>query len=68
MGAQLSASAKLGQNEFLRRFTGLEPISDNDPFWNQMLSFNWIRRKANSRIVVLTAKGETELNKLGVSF
>ncbi|HKB42745.1 MAG TPA: winged helix-turn-helix domain-containing protein [Chitinophagaceae bacterium] len=35
---------------------------------NQMLSFNWIRKKANSRIVILTAKGETELSKLGVSF
>jgi DNA-binding transcriptional ArsR family regulator len=35
---------------------------------NQMLCFNWIRRKANSRVVILTAKGETELNKLGISF
>jgi DNA-binding transcriptional ArsR family regulator len=35
---------------------------------NQMLSFNWIRKKANSRIVILTAKGETELNRLGISF
>ena len=35
---------------------------------NQMLSFNWIRKKSNSRIVILTAKGETELTKLGISF
>ncbi len=35
---------------------------------NQMLSLNWIRKKTNSRVVILTAKGETELNKLRISF
>lgn len=25
----------------LKKFSGLEPITDNDPFWNQLLSFNF---------------------------
>uniref|UniRef100_A0A915HYW4 Dymeclin n=1 Tax=Romanomermis culicivorax TaxID=13658 RepID=A0A915HYW4_ROMCU len=41
MGAQISTSTKLNENELLRKFCGLEPISDNDPFWNQLLSFNF---------------------------
>uniref|UniRef100_A0A8R1XKX3 Dymeclin n=1 Tax=Onchocerca volvulus TaxID=6282 RepID=A0A8R1XKX3_ONCVO len=26
----------------MRRFVGLQPISDNDPFWNHFLSFNFL--------------------------
>lgn len=37
-------------------------------FLNQMQKSNWIRLKANSRIVILTAKGESELSKLGINF
>lgn len=33
---------------------------------DQMQAFNWIRKKTNSRIVILTAKGERELGKLGI--
>lgn len=40
MGATLSSLERLGENELLRKFCGLEPISDNDPFWNQLLSYN----------------------------
>lgn len=41
MGSAISSSEKLADNEFLKRFVGLEPITDNDPFWNQLLSFNF---------------------------
>uniref|UniRef100_A0A5S6QA64 Dymeclin n=1 Tax=Trichuris muris TaxID=70415 RepID=A0A5S6QA64_TRIMR len=41
MGGQISANSKLSENELLRKFSGLEPISENDPFWNLLLSFNF---------------------------
>jgi hypothetical protein len=41
MGGQISVTTKLGENELFRKFAGLQPISDNDPFWNQLLCFNW---------------------------
>uniref|UniRef100_A0A914RCR3 Dymeclin n=1 Tax=Parascaris equorum TaxID=6256 RepID=A0A914RCR3_PAREQ len=40
MGAVISSETILDENIYLRRFTGLQPITDNDPFWNQLLSFN----------------------------
>lgn len=41
MGAQISSTSQLIDNPLLRRLSGLEPISENDPFWNQLLSFNF---------------------------
>ncbi|KFD56967.1 hypothetical protein M514_02224 [Trichuris suis] len=41
MGGQISTSSKLNENVLLRKFSGLEPISENDPFWNLLLSFNF---------------------------
>ncbi|CDW58283.1 Dymeclin domain containing protein [Trichuris trichiura] len=41
MGGQISSSSKLSENVLLRKFSGLEPISENDPFWNLLLSFNF---------------------------
>ena len=32
----------------------------------QMKKSNWVRQKTNSRIMILTAKGESELNSLGI--
>uniref|UniRef100_A0A914W7Y3 Dymeclin n=1 Tax=Plectus sambesii TaxID=2011161 RepID=A0A914W7Y3_9BILA len=40
MGGAVSAQSKPSENVLLRKFAGLEPITDNDPFWNQLLSFN----------------------------
>jgi len=41
MGASNSSISELKDNEYLRRFAGREPISHNDPFWNQLLSFSF---------------------------
>lgn len=41
-------SLQLGENELVRRFSGLEPITDNDPFWNTLVSFNL--REAKTRL------------------
>ena len=39
MGAQYSSVSELKKNEYLKRLVDVEPISENDPFWNQLLSF-----------------------------
>ncbi|KAM6034107.1 dymeclin isoform 3-T3 [Chlamydotis macqueenii] len=40
MGANSSIS-ELPENEYLKKLSGAEPISENDPFWNQLLSFSF---------------------------
>ena len=40
MGGIISSEAAVVENAHLRKLTGLEPVSDNDPFWNILLSFN----------------------------
>ncbi|CAG9540808.1 unnamed protein product [Cercopithifilaria johnstoni] len=42
MGAKISSETLIEENAYLRRFVGLQPISDNDPFWNHFLSFNFL--------------------------
>ncbi len=39
MGAQYSSVNDLKRNEYLKRLVDIEPIDENDPFWNQLLSF-----------------------------
>ncbi len=51
MGGVVSSDTNLEENAVLRRFTGLETISDNDPFWNQLLSFN-MKVDHNNRCVL----------------
>ncbi|XP_021235447.1 dymeclin isoform X1 [Numida meleagris] len=41
MGANSSSISELPDNEYLKKLSGAEPISENDPFWNQLLSFNF---------------------------
>ncbi|KGL79410.1 Dymeclin [Tinamus guttatus] len=41
MGANSSSISELPENEYLKKLSGAEPISENDPFWNQLLSFNF---------------------------
>ncbi|OPJ86396.1 hypothetical protein AV530_014727 [Patagioenas fasciata monilis] len=39
MGANSSSSiSELLEKEYLKKLAGAEPISENDPFWNQLLS------------------------------
>ncbi|XP_061726310.1 dymeclin isoform X1 [Cydia pomonella] len=40
MGVAISRYGELSNNELLERFVSPDIISPNDPFWNQMLSFN----------------------------
>ncbi|NXP16732.1 DYM protein, partial [Scytalopus superciliaris] len=41
MGANSSSISELPENEYLQKLSGAEPISENDPFWNQLLSFSF---------------------------
>ncbi|XP_072920169.1 dymeclin isoform X4 [Hemitrygon akajei] len=41
MGANSSNIAELASNDYLKRLAGTESISENDPFWNQLLSFSF---------------------------
>ncbi|XP_044287041.1 dymeclin isoform X2 [Varanus komodoensis] len=41
MGANSSSINELPENEYLKRLSGQEVISENDPFWNQLLSFSF---------------------------
>jgi hypothetical protein len=41
MGSQFSGlDAHLKKNSHLKRLTDVEHIDENDPFWNQLLSFS----------------------------
>uniref|UniRef100_A0A8C5RNY9 Dymeclin n=1 Tax=Laticauda laticaudata TaxID=8630 RepID=A0A8C5RNY9_LATLA len=41
MGAASSSIRDLPENEYLKKLSGREAISENDPFWNQLLSFSF---------------------------
>ncbi|XP_023799843.1 dymeclin isoform X5 [Cyanistes caeruleus] len=41
MGANSSSISELPENEYLQKLSGSESISENDPFWNQLLSFSF---------------------------
>ncbi|XP_070593020.1 dymeclin [Erythrolamprus reginae] len=41
MGAASSSIHELPENEYLKKLSGREAISENDPFWNQLLSFSF---------------------------
>ncbi|KAI6242223.1 Dymeclin [Aphelenchoides fujianensis] len=41
MGAAISTVEELEESDLLKRLAGPELISDNDPFWNKLFSFNF---------------------------
>uniref|UniRef100_A0A2R9AW21 Dymeclin n=1 Tax=Pan paniscus TaxID=9597 RepID=A0A2R9AW21_PANPA len=41
MGSNSSRIGDLPKNEYLKKLSGMESISENDPFWNQLLSFSF---------------------------
>lgn len=53
MGANYSGIGSLKNNEHINRLVDVESISENDPFWNQLLSFksNLTFTKENSKIL-----------------
>lgn len=41
MGANSSTISELSENDYLKKLSGTESISENEPFWNQLLSFTF---------------------------
>uniref|UniRef100_A0A3Q2I3C7 Dymeclin n=1 Tax=Equus caballus TaxID=9796 RepID=A0A3Q2I3C7_HORSE len=41
MGSNSSRIGDLPKNEYLKKLSGTESVSENDPFWNQLLSFSF---------------------------
>ncbi|XP_036275750.1 dymeclin isoform X1 [Pipistrellus kuhlii] len=41
MGSNSSRIGDLPKNEYLKKLSGTEFVSENDPFWNQLLSFSF---------------------------
>ena len=41
MGAQFSNVNSIAKNEYLDKLIDVEHISDMDPYWNQLLSFQF---------------------------
>uniref|UniRef100_A0A2K6BMP0 Dymeclin n=1 Tax=Macaca nemestrina TaxID=9545 RepID=A0A2K6BMP0_MACNE len=41
MGSNSSRIGDLPKNEYLKKLSGAESVSENDPFWNQLLSFSF---------------------------
>ncbi|XP_036177993.1 dymeclin isoform X10 [Myotis myotis] len=41
MGSNSSRLGDLPKNEYLKKLSGTESVSENDPFWNQLLSFSF---------------------------
>jgi hypothetical protein len=42
MGANTSQVSDLSENPSLRTLVGTESVSQNEPFWNQLISFTFI--------------------------
>ncbi len=40
MGAQFSSLDQVKKNQYINRLVDEEHIDENDPFWNQLLSFS----------------------------
>jgi hypothetical protein len=41
MGAQFSNINLIAKNDYLNRLIDIEHINDMDPYWNQLLSFEY---------------------------
>uniref|UniRef100_A0A452HJ29 Dymeclin n=1 Tax=Gopherus agassizii TaxID=38772 RepID=A0A452HJ29_9SAUR len=53
MGANSSSICELPENEYLKRLSGAEAVSENDPFWNQLLSFNFTTPTSSAELKLL---------------
>lgn len=53
MGSNSSKISDLPQNEYLKRLSGPEAVSENDPFWNQLLSFSFSAPTSSTELKLL---------------
>ena len=57
--------SELGENEFLQRFVGKEPIDDTDPFWDEFLSFSFNIPHSSSDARLIEESSQILCKKLG---
>ncbi|XP_063133236.1 dymeclin isoform X6 [Rattus norvegicus] len=53
MGSNSSKISDLPKNEYLKRLSGPEAISENDPFWNQLFSFSFSAPTSSTELKLL---------------
>ncbi|GAB1301867.1 Dymeclin [Apodemus speciosus] len=53
MGSNSSKISDLPKNEYLKRLSGPESISENDPFWNQLFSFSFPAPTSSTELKLL---------------
>nr|XP_048275109.1 dymeclin [Myodes glareolus]XP_048275110.1 dymeclin [Myodes glareolus] len=53
MGSNSSSISDLPKNEYLKKLSGTESISENDPFWNQLFSFSFPAPTSSTELKLL---------------
>ncbi|XP_055478853.1 dymeclin [Psammomys obesus] len=53
MGSNSSRISDLPKNEYLKKLSGTESISENDPFWNQLFSFSFPAPTSSTELKLL---------------
>ncbi|XP_060029832.1 dymeclin isoform X4 [Erinaceus europaeus] len=53
MGSNSSRIDDLATNEYLKKLSGTESVSENDPFWNQLLSFSFPAPTSSNELKLL---------------
>uniref|UniRef100_A0A7N5KA31 Dymeclin n=1 Tax=Ailuropoda melanoleuca TaxID=9646 RepID=A0A7N5KA31_AILME len=53
MGSNSSRIGDLPKNEYLKKLSGTESVSENDPFWNQLLSFSFPAPTSSTELKLL---------------
>ncbi|XP_021006096.1 dymeclin isoform X2 [Mus caroli] len=53
MGSNSSKISDLPKNEYLKKLSGPESISENDPFWNQLFSFSFPAPTSSTELKLL---------------
>ncbi|XP_060233022.1 dymeclin isoform X3 [Meriones unguiculatus] len=53
MGSNSSRISDLPRNEYLKKLSGTESISENDPFWNQLFSFSFPAPTSSTELKLL---------------
>ncbi|GMT16532.1 hypothetical protein PFISCL1PPCAC_7829 [Pristionchus fissidentatus] len=61
MGGVISQETSLADNALLKRLAGTDSIVDNDPFWNQLFSFNLKIDDNDSRLAAHIESSVSEL-------
>ncbi|XP_042637321.1 dymeclin [Orycteropus afer afer] len=53
MGSNSSRIGDLSKNEYLKKLSGTESVSENDPFWNQLFSFSFPAPTSSTELKLL---------------